>query len=107
MPDYNHFDKRLQANATSGNGEAAELGGVTCVTAYIVGNGAVSAGAVQLEHSHSKDYTGTWAPLGAATTVVANSVVAVIAVSQTFKAIRARISTPVTGGTVSVHVLAN
>jgi hypothetical protein len=103
----NYLDKQLQKAATSGNGEAVEVNGVRLVTAYIIGSAGVSAGAVQLEHAHSKDFTGTWAALGAATTVVANSVVAVSSAPTAIKAIRARISTPVTGGTVSVHVVAS
>lgn len=102
----NNFDKRLQVNATTGNGEAVELGGVRVLTAYVIGGAGVSAGAVQLEHSHSKDYTGTWAALGAATTVVANTVNAVV-VQGTAKAVRARISTPLVGGTVTVLLVAN
>ena len=102
----NNVDKRLQVNAVSGNGEAIELGGARVITAYIVGGAGVSAGAVQLEHSHSKDYTGTWAALGAATTVVANTVNAVV-VQGTAKAVRARISTPVVGGTVTVLLVVN
>jgi hypothetical protein len=102
----NNFDKRLQVNAVSGNGEAVELGGVRVFTAYIVGGAGVSAGAVQLEHAHSKDFTGTWATLGAATTVVANTVSAVVT-QGTVKAVRARISTPIVGGTVTVLLVAN
>jgi hypothetical protein len=103
----NYLDKPLQKTATSGNGEAVELNGVRVVTAYVIGNGAVSAGAVQLEQSHSKDYTGAWAAIGAATTVVANGVVATSIGPVALKAIRARITTPVTGGTVTVHVVAS
>jgi hypothetical protein len=102
----NIFDKRLQVAATTGNGEAVELNGVRVMTAYIVGSAGVSAGAVQLEQAHSKDFTGTWAALGAATTVVANTVNAVV-VQGTAKAVRARISTPVVGGTVTVLLVVN
>jgi hypothetical protein len=103
----NFLDKPLQKNATTGNGEAIEVQGVRLVTAYIIGSAGISAGAVQLEHSHDKGYTGTWAALGAATTVVANAVVAISFPPTALKAIRARISTAVVGGTVSVHVVAS
>jgi hypothetical protein len=103
----NNIDKRLQVNATTGVGEAVELGGVRVITAYITGSAGVSAGAVQLEHAPSKDYTGTWAALGgAAVTVVANTTAAVV-VAGTAKAVRARISTPIVGGTVTVLLVAN
>jgi hypothetical protein len=102
----NNFDRRLQSAAATGNGEAVELNGVRQLTAYITGSAGVSAGAVQLEHAPSKDYTGTWAALGAATTVVANTTNAV-SVQATVKAVRARISTPITGGTVTVLLVAN
>jgi hypothetical protein len=102
----NNFDRVLQKDAVSGNGQAAELNGVRQVTCYITGSAGVSAGAVQLETAPSATFAGTWAPLGTAVTVVA-STTAVATTIGSFKAIRARISTPVTGGTVSVQVVAN
>lgn len=102
----NIIDRQLLKDATTGVGEAVELNGVRTFTAYIVGNGAVSAGAVQLEQAHRKDFTGTWAALGAVTTVVANTVAA-ITTAGTAKAVRARVTTPITGGTVTVLLVAN
>ena len=103
----NFVDKPLQKNATTGNGEAIEVMGVHLVTAYIIGSAGISAGAVQLEHSHDKTYTGTWAAIGAVTTVVAGAVVTVSLPPTALKAIRARITTNIVGGTVSVHLVAN
>jgi len=102
----NNFDRVLQQAQASGNGLAAELNGVRQITAYVTGNGAVSAGAVQLETAPNATFTGTWAALGTAVTVVANATVVATTIGS-FKAIRARISTPITGGTVTVQVVGN
>lgn len=68
----------------------------------IRGNGAVGAGAVQIESASNIDYTGTWNPLGSGPiTVVADSEIEFTFEGQ-FNAIQARISTTVTVGTVSV-----
>jgi hypothetical protein len=102
----NNFDRVLQQAQASGTGLAVDLNGVQQLTVYVTGNGAVSAGAVQLETAPNSTYTGTWAALGAAVTVVANAV-AVATIQACPKAIRARITTPVTGGTVTVQVVGN
>lgn len=103
----------LQNAAATGNGTAIDLRGVTReVTVYIEGSGAVTAGAVQLETADSISYSGTWAALGTATTVVAGAILTVLK-TGCFKAFRARISTNVlgttgtaTGGSVSTVVKA-
>ena len=76
------------------------------VTMYVVGGAGVGAGAVQLETAHDPAYTGTWAALGTPVTVVANTVAITQAIGS-FNAIRARVSTTITGGTGSVYISIN
>lgn len=99
---------KLQSAATTGNGTAVQLNGQGReVTFYIYGTGTVSAGAVQCEESHDATYTGTWAAIGTAQTVVSNAVVVVHATACA-GAVRARVSTNVTGGgTVTVDLFVN
>lgn len=103
----NNIDKRLLIDASALNAAGAvELNGVQRFTAYIIGGAGVASGAVQLEHCHDVNYTGTWAALGAPVSVVANTVNAV-QVDGTAKAVRARISTVLAGGTVTVLLIGN
>ena len=71
----------------------------------VVGNGGVSGGAVTIEESADVNYTGAWTPIGAATTVLANACAVPVRLNATAKAVRARISTLVAGGTVAVHLV--
>lgn len=102
------FQKNLISAATTGSGTVtpAETINRREHTFYIVGSSGVSAGAVQIETAPSAEYAGTWAPLGNAVTVVA-STAAVVNVTGAFGAIRARISTTVADGTVSVEYFGN
>lgn len=84
--------------------DVVEAPSCTNFAVYLVGNGAVSAGAVQMEEAHDSAYTGTWVALGTPTTLVGNGL-AVIKLDKVSKAIRARISTAVTGGTVTVYIV--
>lgn len=70
-------------------------------TIYIVGSAGVASGAVQVEEAHLAGYTGTWAAVGAPVTVAATTVKTVKASGVGF-VYRARISTVLAGGTVSV-----
>jgi hypothetical protein len=71
-------------------------------TIYIIGNGAVGAGAVQIETTDDGTFSGTWAPIGGGpVTVVANAEV-IITFIGVYKFLRVRISTVVTVGTVTV-----
>ena len=80
---------------------------------YVVGNGTISAGAVAMETAHDPEYTGTWAALvNHLATPTTNPVIgvtnAVVIYSYigALSAIRARISTTVTGGgTLTVYYL--
>jgi hypothetical protein len=97
----------LQNAQTTGNGSAIDArGNGREHTFYIVGAGTVSAGAVQLETARTTDYSGTWAPLGAAITVTAAA--NVVQITGCFLALRARISSNITGGgSVTVEYVAN
>ena len=77
---------------------------------YIVGNGAIGAGAITIETAHAPDYTGTWAPLvnqlATPTTnpvVVVSNAVVIYTYIGALAAIRARISTEVTTTTVTIY----
>jgi hypothetical protein len=96
----------FQVAATNGNGFSVFFRDTNFVTFRVTGNGTVTAGAVTIEccpgnmTGDSVLGSGTWTAL-TTITVPANSTVDYNAgiVSGTF---RARISTPVTGGTVTV-----
>lgn len=97
----------LQSAATTGNGTAKQFKGQPReLKFYIIGSAGVSAGAVQIEEAHDADYTGTWAAIGAAVTVTADTV-KTVSVTGAFRAVRARISTNIVDGTVSVVMVGN
>jgi|SRR5690606_22894568 len=73
---------------------------------YIEGSAGVSAGAVAIEEASGEDYGGTWGQVTAPVAVVAGAVVAVH-VQGCYGALRARVSTAVVDGTVSVRLIAN
>lgn len=93
----------LQNLATTGNGTAIALPpSFRHHTLTIKGNGAVGAGAIQPETSDDITYAGTWNPLGGGPiTVVAASEIQ-YSWEGIFNAFRARISTDITVGTVTV-----
>jgi|SRR5580765_4695992 len=99
------IDRALLKNAASGTSEGVDVAGCSALAFYVAGSTGVSAGAVTLEESHDKDFTGTWAPIGTAVTVIVGVAVPV-RINGAVKAVRARITTPVTGGTgVTVTVV--
>lgn len=79
------------------NGEVENL------TVYVVAGAGVSAGVITIEESHDPDYTGTWSSIGTVTTAAA-SICQAVHLQGTYKALRVRISTGITGGTVDVYV---
>lgn len=93
--------------ATTGNGAELDLKG-SCRehTLYIEGSAGISAGAVQLETAAEPGYTGTWAAIGSAVTVTATAI-KIVQFSGVLGVVRARISTNMTGGTVSCYLFAN
>ena len=101
----------LQSAQTTGNGTAVKVlvasdTGVREHTFYIIGSAGVSAGAVQIETAMSDTYAGTWAPLGAAITV-GNNTVQIVQVTGALDWVRARISSNITNGTVTVEYVGN
>ena len=94
----------LQNAQTSGNGLAIAIPPSFIHHKIIISwSAGVGAGAIQPENADNPNYSGTWAPVGggpiafsAASSEITFEFVGV------FAAIRARISTTVTGGTVTV-----
>jgi len=66
---------------------------------HVVARGTVTAGKVKIEAAHDPDYTGAWALIGAEITL-ATDTVAIVSTTGAHRALRARISTAVTGGAV-------
>ena len=102
----------LQDAQTVGNGNVAcPPPSFRNHTFIIRGNGAIGAGAIQLETADAPDYSGTWAALpkldGTASTpiTVVGSAEIIFITSGIFACIRARISTTVTTTTVTVEYI--
>ena len=74
-------------------------------TFYVVFGPGTTAGAVMIESAHDPAYTGTWAQLGSTVTWSAASKIHTVSVTGVYLAMRARISTAVTGGTVTVVMI--
>lgn len=69
----------------------------------VVSSAGVSGGVVTIEWAHTSDYAGTWAQVGTVTTSAASTQYGSAAdVIAGF--VRARISTAISGGTVTVHL---
>ena len=85
---------------TSVNGQYVEL------TMYVVFDATAAAGVVVLETADNVDYAGTWANIGTVTFSAASKQ-HYVSVTGTFLAIRARVSSAVTSGTVSAYVVAS
>lgn len=93
------------AQASTGNGNVftpARMSGEFAF--YVSWSAGVTAGAVTIETADDKDYQGTWAELGTVTAPPASRQ-DVLHFSGVLIAVRARISTAVTGGTVTVKCL--
>ena len=73
---------------------------------YVVFSAGCSAGAVVVEGAHSIDYTGTWANL-ATVNWAAASRVHNVAITGCHLAVRVRISSEITGGTIDVYGTGN
>src|SRR5215510_10883680 len=84
----------LQDTATTGNGTVIAIPpSFKDHTNTIKGNGAVGAGAIQLEGADDPAYSGTWAPLGGGPVTVVAASELIFTLQGLFKFIRARIST--------------
>jgi len=100
-------DQPLMAAASAQNtaGTIDLKGEPIAITIYVKAGAGVSAGVVSVEEADSADYTGTWSVLATVSTTVASAENAV-RVAGPCKAIRTRISTAITGGTVSTYIVA-
>lgn len=96
----------LQNAQTTGNGLVIAIPNSFRYHQIVIkGNGAVGAGAIQVECADDPAYAGTWAPLGGGpVTVVANAEV-VVNLTGIISFLRARISTNITVGTVTVSYI--
>jgi hypothetical protein len=73
---------------------------------YIIWGAGTSAGVITLESATTAEYTGTWAPVTTVTWSAASKQ-DLISLTGLHMNLRARISTPVVGGTVSTWVTCN
>jgi hypothetical protein len=93
----------LQGGASSGVGFALDTQAVARdLKFFIIGSPGITAGAVTIEEAPST--AGPWAALGAPIAVVAGAVVTANR-SGAIDAVRANITTPIVGGTVTVIVM--
>lgn len=91
-------------NATSDVLNPADVGNCKEVTFYLVFSAGAAAGAVQIEESAIEGYAGTWAPIGSAVTF-GNDVQKTVKASGVNMFVRARISSAITGGTVTIYTV--
>ena len=94
------------AAAASGTGTGKNLPEAMLYRVYVTwyGAGTISAGQVILETALSEGYTGTWAVLDTFNYLSASGVVTGYYYGP-LAAVRARIATPVSGGTVAVELI--
>lgn len=81
--------------------------GLAKLTFFIIGSAGVSAGKVKIEAAASPDYAGTWALIDTEITVGNDTVQTVLSDGTYYPFIRARVSTNVVDGTVTVGVVGN
>lgn len=93
----------LQSAATSGNGTAIGVpDSFKHHNIIIKGSAGIASGAIQIETADAGDYSGTWAPIGGGPITVIASTEISYAFEGVYKFLRARISTAIGGGTVTV-----
>ncbi len=93
--------KILQDAQTTGNGDAADLSeGWARIVIYVTWSAGVTAGVVSFETASSTTYTGTWSSHATVTFSTADTE-DTIQTEGVFRAVRTRITTNVTGGTVT------
>ncbi|MBI3334561.1 hypothetical protein HYZ97_03680 [Candidatus Pacearchaeota archaeon] len=96
--------KQQDAQSALGNGTVLALPpSFRNHTWLIIGSSGVSAGAVQIEASNDPADSATWGLVTAAPTTVLASTDILITVTGIFNFVRARISTAIVGGTVTVQ----
>lgn len=92
----------LQQAASSGNGNIVAVGILDDHSIEIEGSVGVVAGAIQIESSFDSNYTGTWNPVGSGPITVVASMKLLAQFSGSYIFLRGRISTAMSGGTVTV-----
>lgn len=93
----------VQSAVTTGNGTALAIPpSVNNHKFTIEGSAGIASGAIQIESASSPDYTGTWNPVGGGPINVPVSSQLEVNFQGVFSALRARVSTAVVGGTVTV-----
>lgn len=93
---------RLQDAATSGNGLVLAIPSMFREHRLTIqGSAGIGAGAIQLEAANDPAYAGTWQAIGSPVSIVASAQLAV-SFEGVFQFLRARVSTVVVGGTVTV-----
>jgi hypothetical protein len=97
----NRNKKVLDAVAT-GTSEIIDTLGATHLTMSALFSAGVSAGVVTFESSPDPAFAGTWKALG--TAGFAASTVVTVSVDVAARYVRARISTAITGGTVTAWI---
>jgi hypothetical protein len=99
------LDAASAANAVGTVG-LSDCAHVTEFGFHIETSAGVSAGAVKIETASDPSYGGTWAVLSTVT-LSAASTSQYVGITDAVRCIRARISTVLTGGTVTVYMVAN
>ena len=92
------------AAAATGNGIVVAIPpGFKNHTFHVTGSAGIASGVVTLEHASDPLYAGTWAQVAAPVTPLASTDLVTLA-TGVYNFVRARISTIVVGGTVTVTV---
>lgn len=83
-----------------------QVPGAQETTVYVVFGAGTSAGTVVIEAAHDPAYTGTWSNIGTIAWVAASRAHH-LSVTGCHRAVRARISVAIVGGTVDAYAIAN
>lgn len=97
------FYETLQNAAASGSGTAVMCGAAQHLAVFAVWSSGGSGGVLSIEEAATDDYAGTWSVITTVTQAGASQA-DVVHLTGSFRAIRARLSTGVTGGTVTVTI---
>ena len=97
------FTKTLQDAAASGSGTGQFVGNAETIQITAKWSAGSSLGVLSIEEADDDDYTGTWSVITTVTQSAASSE-DVVHITGAVRAVRARLSTGVTGGTVTVVV---
>lgn len=87
-------------------GDVSQMAQITEFAVYVAFSAGAAAGVVLIETADETTYTGTWAVL-ATITFAAASKMHYVAITGATRVVRARISSAITGGTVTVKAVLN